>query len=131
MFNSTMDVQKYLASVEFVIALTDFVRIDTEFGVYTTLRQFVDYINHNKVKYPHIDMELEELDVYDTYGIRRADNTSLIDMELDDFDVKDIKIDDEAFSSLYPDGVDDTFPNLSETDRLWIDNVIEDVFSRV
>ena len=132
MFNSTMDVQKYLASVEFVIALTDFVRIDTEFGVYTTLRQFVDYINHNKVKYPHIDMELEELDVYDTYGIRRADNTSLIDMELDDFDVKDIKIDDEAFSSLYPDGVvEDTFPNLSETDRLWIDNVIEDVFSRV
>ena len=132
MFNSTMDVQKYLASVEFVIALTDFVRIDTEFGVYTTLRQFVDYINHNKVKYPHIDMELEELDVYDTYGIRRANNTSLIDMELDDFDVKDIKIDDEAFSSLYPDGVvEDTFPNLSETDRLWIDNVIEDVFSRV
>ena len=132
MFNSTMDIQKYLASVEFVIALTDFVRIDTEFGVYTTLRQFVDYINHNKVKYPHIDMELEELDVYDTYEIRRADNTSLIDMELDDFDVKDIKIDDEAFSSLYPDGVvEDTFPNLSETDRLWIDNVIEDVFSRV
>lgn len=132
MFNSTMDIQKYLASVEFVIALTDFVRIDTEFGVYTTLRQFVDYINHNKVKYPHIDMELEELDVYDTYGIRRADNTSLIDMERDEFDVKDIKIDDEAFSSLYPDGiVEDTFPNLSETDRLWIDNVIEDVFSRV
>ena len=132
MFNSTMDVQKYLASVEFVIALTDFVRIDTEFGVYTTLRQFVDYINHNKVKYPHIDMELEELDVYDTYGIRRVNNTSLIDMELDDFDVKDIKIDDEAFSSLYPDGVvEDTFPNLSETDRLWIDNIVEDIFSRV
>ena len=77
-------------------------------------------------------MELEELDVYDTYEIRRADNTSLIDMELDDFDVKDIKIDDEAFSTLYPDGVvEDTFPNLSETDRLWIDNVVEDIFSRV
>ena len=131
MFNSTIDVQEYLASVEFVIALTDFVRMDTEFGVYTTLRQFVDYINHNKVKYPHIDMELEKLDVYDTYGIRRIENTSLIDRELDDFDVKDIKIDDEAFSTLYPDGVDDTFPNLSETDRLWIDNVVEDIFSRV
>ena len=69
--------------------------------------------------------------MYDTYEIRRADNTSLIDMELDDFDVKDIKIGDEAFSTLYPDGVEDTFPNLSETDRLWIDNVVEDIFSRV
>ena len=134
MFNSTMDVQEYLASVEFVIALTDFVRIDTEFGVYTTLRQFVDYINHNKVKYPHIDMELEKLDVYDTYGIQRVEPASLITV-----DVPDIKIDDEAFSTLYPNGVDfafpdvaeDTFPNLSETDRLWIDNVIEDIFSRV
>ena len=127
MFNSTMDVQKYLASVEFVIALTDFVRIDTEFGVYTTLRQFIDYINHNKVKYPHIDMELEELDVYDTYGIQRVESAPLITV-----DVPDIKIDDEAFSSLYPDGVvEDTFPTLSETDRLWIDNVVEDIFSRV
>ena len=127
MFNSTIDVQEYLASVEFVIALTDFVRMDTEFGVYTTLRQFVDYINHNKVKYPHIDMELEKLDVYDTYGIQRVESAPLITV-----DVPDIKIDDEAFSTLYPDGVvEDTFPNLSETDRLWIDNVVEDIFSRV
>lgn len=127
MFNSTMDAQEYLASVEFVIALTDFVRMDTEFGVYTTLRQFVDYINHNKVKYPHIDVELEKLDVYDTYGIQRVESAPLITV-----DVPDIKIDDEAFGTLYPDGVvEDTFPNLSETDRLWIDNVIEDIFSRV
>lgn len=131
MFNSTLDVDEYIASVEFVIALTDFVREDDGRGPYVTLRDFISYINEHQEDYPTIHQQLCSLDIYSTLYIKIKKVPKLPKVEIDTTAL------DEAFDNLYPDGVEDSIEHMfeplhiSEVERNWIEQTVNEIFSRV
>ena len=135
MFNSTLDRDEYVASVEFVLALVDFVRDDDGRGPYVTLRDFIVFINEHHKDYPAIHEQLYILDVFkelyiEPKGIVKAQTKSEVETKIE----VDTETLDEAFNSLYPDGVDDSFSEplqITEAERNWIAQTVNEIFSGV
>lgn len=135
MFNSTLDRDEYVASVEFVLALVDFVREDDGRGPYVTLRDFIVFINEHQKDYPAIHKQLDILDVFQELYIEPKRITKVRPKSEVETKIEvDTETLNEAFNSLYPDGVEDdlfTPLQITESERNWIAQTVDEIFSGV
>ena len=135
MFNSTLDRDEYVASVEFVLALVDFAREDDGRGPYVTLRDFIVFINEHQKDYPAIHKQLDILDVFQELYIEPKRITKVRpESEVETKIEVDTETLDEAFNSLYPDGVEDNLfepLQLTGVERNWIAQTVDEIFSGV